>query len=90
MGFLVVKPIGSLCMLRVSASFKLILSAKAFAKDLDREVYCLDARNHGESPHDPTHNYSVMAEDVREFIQEHQLKEPIVIGNPMILRYMLT
>lgn len=43
-------------------------------------MYALDARNHGESPHDPNHNYTVMAEDVKKFISDHNLHEPIVVG----------
>ncbi|ORY86307.1 alpha beta hydrolase fold family [Protomyces lactucae-debilis] len=57
--------------------------AEAFANDLDRSVYCLDARNHGESPHDAVHNYDVMAEDVKGFIQDRKLKDAIVVGHSM-------
>lgn len=42
-----------------------------------------DLRNHGDSPHDPAHNYAVMASDVEEFIQVHGLKTPVVIGHSM-------
>ena len=33
-------------------------------------VLALDQRNHGRSPHSPEMDYRVMAEDVREFIEE--------------------
>ena len=42
-----------------------------------------DLRNHGDSPHDPTHNYSAMADDVEEFISEHGLTVPTLIGHSM-------
>ncbi|PID82077.1 MAG: alpha/beta hydrolase [Clostridiales bacterium] len=40
-------------------------------------------RNHGQSPHSSTFNYMVMAEDIHQFIKEHQLKNPILIGHSM-------
>lgn len=42
-----------------------------------------DLRNHGDSPHDPAHDYSAMADDVEEFIQKHELKVPTLIGHSM-------
>jgi esterase len=47
------------------------------------EVYILDARNHGQSPHDNEFDYEVMADDLYEFIQEHQIINPIVLGHSM-------
>lgn len=46
-------------------------------------VYSLDQRNHGQSPHDGAFDYKVMAEDLKEFIDTHGLKDPIVIGHSM-------
>lgn len=46
-------------------------------------VYILDLRNHGQSPHSPTFNYASMADDLHEFIEEHQLKKPMIIGHSM-------
>lgn len=57
--------------------------SKALARDLGRYVYALDLRNHGESPHNKTHNYEVMADDVSNFINEHNLKESTIIGHSM-------
>ncbi|HTF80316.1 MAG TPA: alpha/beta fold hydrolase, partial [Cytophagales bacterium] len=56
-----------------------------FAKKLaeKHKVYLLDLRNHGQSPHDTDHNYSVMLEDLRAFIEEHNLFEPVVVGHSM-------
>lgn len=42
-----------------------------------------DLRNHGDSPHDPHHDYVVMAEDVAGFIDQHQLKASTLIGHSM-------
>jgi esterase len=46
-------------------------------------VYSLDLRNHGQSPHDPVFDYPSMADDLREFVDTHSLKDPIVIGHSM-------
>lgn len=57
--------------------------SKALARDLKTPVYALDLRNHGDSPHDPVHDYSAMANDVEEFIQQHNLRLPTLIGHSM-------
>lgn len=46
-------------------------------------VYLPDLRNHGHSPHSPTFNYHAMADDLKEFIEEHKLHNPIVAGHSM-------
>lgn len=46
-------------------------------------VYLPDLRNHGQSPHSPTFNYTAMADDLHEFIDDHQLKNPVIIGHSM-------
>lgn len=55
--------------------------AKELGKDF--EVYILDARNHGQSPHDEVFNYQVMVEDLKEFIEEHRMINPIILGHSM-------
>ncbi|KAL6900257.1 Alpha/Beta hydrolase protein [Trichoderma evansii] len=57
--------------------------SKALARDLRTHVYTVDLRNHGESPHDPRHDYTAMTEDILAFINDHGLKEPILIGHSM-------
>ncbi|KAI9687522.1 MAG: hypothetical protein M1822_002132 [Bathelium mastoideum] len=42
-----------------------------------------DLRNHGDSPHDPQHDYTVLAEDVEGFIDQHNLKDSTLIGHSM-------
>jgi len=47
------------------------------------QVYTIDQRNHGLSPHSDEHNYTLMAEDLHEFIQKHDIKNPILLGHSM-------
>lgn len=56
-----------------------------FAKQLSdhRTVYLVDQRNHGQSPHSDEFNYDAMAEDLRDFIDEHKLDHPEIIGHSM-------
>lgn len=49
-----------------------------------------DLRNHGDSPHNPRHDYMAMAEDVAGFIKEHKLKVPTLIGHSMLVSLLLT
>jgi len=46
-------------------------------------VYVVDLRNHGQSPHSKIMNYLVMAQDLREFIEEHGLRSPVILGHSM-------
>jgi pimeloyl-ACP methyl ester carboxylesterase len=45
--------------------------------------YALDLRNHGLSPHSEVMDYTVMAEDVAEFFETHQLGRAHVLGHSM-------
>ncbi len=47
------------------------------------EVFIPDQRNHGQSPHDPTFNYSVLCADLYEFIEGHNIEDPIILGHSM-------
>lgn len=47
------------------------------------EVFVLDARNHGQSPHSTDFNYDVMADDLYAFLMEHQIIDPIILGHSM-------
>ncbi len=56
-------------------------AAKALA---DRfHVFCLDLRNHGDSPDAEPHTYDAMMEDVLEFMDEHLDGRPILLGHSM-------
>lgn len=56
--------------------------SKSFAEKGFR-VFTLDQRNHGLSPHSEQWDYDVMADDLKEFIDRHQLKNPILLGHSM-------
>ncbi|MCI0751336.1 MAG: alpha/beta fold hydrolase [Flammeovirgaceae bacterium] len=58
-----------------------LTQAKLLAENY--KVYFLDQRNHGQSPHSDEHTYDLMAEDLKEFIDSHQLNTPIIIGHSM-------
>jgi esterase len=46
-------------------------------------VFTVDQRNHGLSPHSDLWTYNHMAEDLKEFIEDHQLEKPILLGHSM-------
>jgi len=46
-------------------------------------VFTLDLRNHGESPHVDTMSYAAMADDVRAFLNDHDIDAATVIGHSM-------
>lgn len=47
------------------------------------QIFLVDQRNHGMSPHSDEFNYSVMAEDLEEFIKEHNIDRPYILGHSM-------
>jgi len=47
------------------------------------EVFNIDLRNHGKSPHDEIHNYQVMARDIYEFLQDQNIFNTNIIGHSM-------
>jgi pimeloyl-ACP methyl ester carboxylesterase len=55
--------------------------ARALAKQA--RVISLDARNHGDSGHDPAMDYEIMAEDVAQTIAELGVSRATVIGHSM-------
>jgi esterase len=46
-------------------------------------VYVVDQRNHGQSPHTDDFNYPALADDILEFIREHHLENPVILGHSM-------
>ncbi|KAA8643625.1 putative alpha/beta hydrolase [Aspergillus tanneri] len=63
---------------------------RALARDLKRQVFTLDLRNHGHSFHAEEHNYSVMAEDVTKFIRQQNLDQCVLIGHSMGAKTAMT
>jgi pimeloyl-ACP methyl ester carboxylesterase len=49
----------------------------------NHQVFLLDLRNHGHSPWADEFDYQVMSEDLWEFIQDHSLDKPLLIGHSM-------
>jgi esterase len=48
-----------------------------------REVFLVDWRNHGRSPHDPDHTYSALRDDLHEFLVQHSIYKPVLMGHSM-------
>ncbi len=46
-------------------------------------VFLIDQRNHGRSPHSEDFDYPILAEDVFDFIQEHDLPAVNLLGHSM-------
>lgn len=57
--------------------------SRALARDTDRDVFCVDLRNHGDSPHTPIHTYPALAADVERFMQDHRLGPSVIVGHSM-------
>lgn len=57
--------------------------SKQLSKSLNCEIYCVDLRNHGDSPHNLRHDYPSMAADVERFIKDNNIINPIIIGHSM-------
>lgn len=58
----------------------------SFAKqiaELGFEVSIPDQRNHGRSPHSYTFNYLALTDDLMEFIEEHNIEDPVLLGHSM-------
>ncbi|MBZ9729521.1 alpha/beta fold hydrolase [Salegentibacter sp. JZCK2] len=53
------------------------------AEEKDFQVHLIDQRNHGKSPHTNEHSYELMAEDIKEYCEQHSLSEIILMGHSM-------
>ena len=47
------------------------------------EVYVLDQRNHGQSPHSNIHDYPSMRNDLRDFLDSRGIRKAVLIGHSM-------
>lgn len=63
------------------ASDNWLTIAKELANNF--EVYIIDQRNHGNSPHANSHTYQDLKEDLREFMDEHNIDKAILLGHSM-------
>ncbi len=61
--------------------------------ELGYEVYILDQRNHGHSPHHYAFTYYALVDDLVEFMEQQQIEMPIILGHSMggkvAMRYTL-
>lgn len=55
--------------------------AKRFAEHYN--VFLVDLRNHGRSPHDEQHSYETMADDLLRLVDELQIPTPAIMGHSM-------
>ena len=55
--------------------------ARALAGDF--QVFTVDLRNHGGSPHSASHSYGDMAADIMAFCEDHRLLRPLILGHSM-------
>ena len=62
-----------------AANFKGL--AKIYSKYFD--VYCIDLRNHGDSPHANNMSYKDMADDVLKFMDDQGLSSSHILGHSM-------
>ncbi len=57
------------------------------------EVFVPDQRNHGQSPHSGNFNYLALTDDLFEFIDEHEIERPVLLGHSMggkvVMRFTL-
>ncbi len=57
------------------------------------EVFVPDQRNHGQSPHSGNFNYLALTDDLFEFIDEHEMEHPMLLGHSMggkvVMRFAL-
>lgn len=47
------------------------------------EVFIVDQRNHGQSPHSDNFNYLALTDDLFDFIDDHEIEDPIILGHSM-------
>ena len=47
------------------------------------EVFLLDQRNHGKSPHNQNIDYDILADDLHNFITVNSISKPILMGHSM-------
>lgn len=57
------------------------LNSRVFAQHF--EVFALDQRNHGRSPHSPVFDYPTLAADVRDFMDQQGIIQAHLLGHSM-------
>jgi len=54
---------------------------KAFAEKF--EVFLIDQRNHGNSPHTKEHNYVALRNDLHDFMETQAIEKAVILGHSM-------
>ena len=54
---------------------------KALASNF--EVFIIDQRNHGDSPHSKEHNYTLLKNDLYDFMNQHGIEKAVLMGHSM-------
>jgi len=69
-----------------------LTQAKLFSTSY--KVYVVDQRNHGLSPQSDAFDYPVMVSDLAEFLDDHKIIDPVLIGHSMggktVMNFSLT
>jgi abhydrolase domain-containing protein 11 len=63
--------------------------SKSLHAKTGRKVVAVDARNHGDSPHDENLSYNHMAEDVRSLLTNLGIEQSVLLGHSMGGRAMM-
>ena len=65
--------------------FGMLDNWQSFGKQLakDYEVYLVDQRDHGRSPHTQAFDYRVLATDIRDFMRQHDIRTARIVGHSM-------
>jgi abhydrolase domain-containing protein 11 len=63
--------------------------SKSLHAKTGRKVVAVDARNHGDSPHDENLSYNHMAEDVRSLLTNLSIEQSVLLGHSMGGRAMM-
>lgn len=57
--------------------------SERIANSTGRNVYAVDVRNHGDSPHTRDMDYSLMVADLEQFLRERELDRVALVGHSM-------
>ena len=59
------------------------LTQARFLSNNNYKVYTIDQANHGQSYHSTSFDYDTMVRDLKEFIDDQKLEQPVVLGHSM-------
>eukprot|EP01135_Chromosphaera_perkinsii_P004133 Nk52_evm40s270 gene=Nk52_evmTU40s270 len=66
-----------------SKNWRSIANALRDSGPMHRDVYALDLRNHGNSPHRDSMKYSEMAGDVKRLMEKENIEKATIVGHSM-------